>query len=148
MDFLVAVSRALRCSARLQDLSRDKIRFFKVCLAIQLTEESVGTFSLDRNEGGCNDVFFFDQTTGLVSGTIFDGRGALARTTDGGLNWSTTLYDQSIEGVAFLHPPAPKDSGLARAAESSTQRILESPGATKQAEAPQTSMMSRSPATH
>src|SRR5882724_6003383 len=36
----------------------------------------------DGNEGGCNDVFFFDQATGLVSGTIFDGRGALARTTD------------------------------------------------------------------
>jgi outer membrane protein assembly factor BamB len=46
-------------------------------------------------------VFFFDQTIGLVSGTIFDGRGALARTTDGGLNWSTAIYDQAIEGIAF-----------------------------------------------
>jgi photosystem II stability/assembly factor-like uncharacterized protein len=58
-------------------------------------------FYFDGNEGGCNDLFFFDPTSGLVSGTIFDGRGALARTTDGGLNWSTTLYDQSIEGFAF-----------------------------------------------
>src|SRR6266403_337521 len=52
-------------------------------------------FYFDGNEGGANDVFFFDlNTIGLVSGTIFDGRGALSRTTDGGLNWSTTLYDQ------------------------------------------------------
>jgi photosystem II stability/assembly factor-like uncharacterized protein len=64
-------------------------------------------------------VFFFDQTTGLVSGTIFDGRGALARTTDGGLNWSTALYDQSIEGLAF--PTAA--SGFAVG---STGRILHS----------------------
>src|ERR1700745_208559 len=66
--------------------------------------ESVGLFQnfyFDGNEGGCNDVFFFDQTIGLVSGTVFDGRGALARTTDGGANWSTTFYDQAIEGVDF-----------------------------------------------
>jgi photosystem II stability/assembly factor-like uncharacterized protein len=61
-------------------------------------------FLFDGNEGGCNDVFFFDQSTGLVSGTVFDGRGALARTTDGGLNWSTSFYDQAIEGVAFPVP--------------------------------------------
>ena len=59
-------------------------------------------FYFDGNEGGASDVFFFDlNTIGLVSGTIFDGRGALSRTTDGGLNWSTTLYDQPIEGLAF-----------------------------------------------
>src|SRR6266481_6894681 len=59
-------------------------------------------FYFDGNEGGANDVFFFDlNTIGLVSGTIFDGRGALSRTPDGGLNWSTTLYDQPIEGLAF-----------------------------------------------
>jgi photosystem II stability/assembly factor-like uncharacterized protein len=62
---------------------------------------SFQNFYFDGNEGGCNDVFFFDQTIGLVSGTVFDGRGALARTTDGGLNWSTVIYDQAIEGVAF-----------------------------------------------
>ncbi len=66
-------------------------------------------FYFDGNEGGANDVFFFDQITGLVSGTIFDGRGALTRTTDAGLNWSTTIYDQAVEGLAF--PSA--DSGFA-----------------------------------
>ena len=58
-------------------------------------------FYFDGNEGGCNDVFFFDQTIGLVSGSVFDGRGAIARTTDAGMNWSTLFFDQSIEGVAF-----------------------------------------------
>jgi photosystem II stability/assembly factor-like uncharacterized protein len=58
-------------------------------------------FLFDNNEGGANDLFFFDQETGLVSGTVFDGRGAIARTTDGGTNWSTLFFDQAIEGVAF-----------------------------------------------
>jgi photosystem II stability/assembly factor-like uncharacterized protein len=58
-------------------------------------------FYFDGNEGGANDVFFFDQNTGLVSGSIFDGRGAIARTTDAGMNWSTLFFDQAIEGVAF-----------------------------------------------
>src|SRR5206468_6780361 len=58
-------------------------------------------FYFDGNEGGANDVFFFDQTTGVVSGSVFDGRGASARTTDAGMNWSTLFFDQTIEGVAF-----------------------------------------------
>jgi photosystem II stability/assembly factor-like uncharacterized protein len=58
-------------------------------------------FYFDQNEGGCTDVFFLDQNTGVVSGILFDGRGAIARTTDGGMNWSTLLYDQAIEGVDF-----------------------------------------------
>src|SRR4029077_13335665 len=40
-------------------------------------------------------------TTGVVSGILFDGRGALARTTDGGINWSTLLYDAAIQGLDF-----------------------------------------------
>jgi len=58
-------------------------------------------FYFDGNEGGANDVFFFDQNTGLVSGSVFDGRGAIARTTDAGMNWSTLFFDQAIEGVTF-----------------------------------------------
>src|SRR5207249_11121469 len=46
-------------------------------------------FFFGNNEGGCTDVFFFDQNTGVVSGFVFVGRGAIARTTDGGMNWST-----------------------------------------------------------
>src|SRR6266542_179744 len=58
-------------------------------------------FYFDNNEGGCTDVFFFDQNTGVVSGVVFDGRGAIARTTDAGANWSTSFYDQGIQGLAF-----------------------------------------------
>jgi photosystem II stability/assembly factor-like uncharacterized protein len=58
-------------------------------------------FYFDNNEGGCTDVFFFDQNTGVVSGVVFDGRGAIARTTDGGTNWSTSFYDMGIQGIDF-----------------------------------------------
>jgi photosystem II stability/assembly factor-like uncharacterized protein len=58
-------------------------------------------FYFDGNEGGANDVFFLDQNTGVVSGSVFDGRGAIARTTDAGVNWSTLFFDQAIEGIAF-----------------------------------------------
>ena len=55
-------------------------------------------FLFDNNEGGCTDVFFFDVNTGVVSGIVFDGQGAIARTTDGGTNWSTSLFDQGAAG--------------------------------------------------
>ena len=58
-------------------------------------------FYFDNNEGGCTNVFFSSETTGVVSGILFDGRGALARTTDGGMNWSTLLYDAAIQGLDF-----------------------------------------------
>jgi photosystem II stability/assembly factor-like uncharacterized protein len=61
-------------------------------------------FYFDGNEGGCTDVFFFDQNTGVVSGTVFDGRGAIARTTDGGMNWSTLFFDQFVQGLHFPQP--------------------------------------------
>ena len=58
-------------------------------------------FYFDNNEGGCTDVRFLDVNIGVVSGIVFDGRGAIARTTDGGLNWSTLFFDQGLEGVDF-----------------------------------------------
>jgi photosystem II stability/assembly factor-like uncharacterized protein len=58
-------------------------------------------FYFDNNEGGCTDLRFLDVNTGVVSGIVFDGRGAIARTTDGGINWSTLFFDQAIEGVDF-----------------------------------------------
>lgn len=61
-------------------------------------------FYFDKNEGGGTDLFFFDQNTGVVSGTVFDGRGAIARTTDGGMNWSTLFFDQAIQGIDFPQP--------------------------------------------
>ena len=61
-------------------------------------------FYFDQNEGGGTDVFFFDQNTGVVSGTVFDGRGAIARTTDAGVSWSTLFFDQAIQRIDFPQP--------------------------------------------
>lgn len=58
-------------------------------------------FSFDKNEGGATDVRFLNVNIGVVSGFVFDGRGAIARTTDGGIKWSTLFFDQPIEGVDF-----------------------------------------------
>jgi photosystem II stability/assembly factor-like uncharacterized protein len=58
-------------------------------------------FYFDNKEGGGTDVFFFDLNTGVVSGIVFDGHGAIARTTDGGTNWSTSFFDQGLQGVDF-----------------------------------------------
>ena len=61
-------------------------------------------FYFDQNEGGATDVFFFDQNSGVVSGAVFDGRGAIARTTDAGVSWSTLFFDQAIQGIDFPQP--------------------------------------------
>jgi photosystem II stability/assembly factor-like uncharacterized protein len=61
-------------------------------------------FYFDQNEGGGTDLFFFDQNTGVVSGSVFDGRGAIARTTDAGVSWSTLFFDQAIQGIDFPQP--------------------------------------------
>src|SRR4030095_3022381 len=62
------------------------------------------SFLFNNNERACTDVFFFDQNTGVVSGTVFDGSGAIARTTDGGTNWSTIFFDQFVQGLHFPQP--------------------------------------------
>jgi photosystem II stability/assembly factor-like uncharacterized protein len=64
-------------------------------------ENNFHPFYFDQNEGGGTDLFFFDQNTGVVSGSVFDGRGAIARTTDAGVSWSTLFFDQPIQGVDF-----------------------------------------------
>ena len=61
------------------DLLRDKIRSSNPGWAHTTDGGAVGIFSpfYLTNEGGCTDVFFFDENTGVVSGTLFDGQGAL-----------------------------------------------------------------------
>jgi photosystem II stability/assembly factor-like uncharacterized protein len=67
-------------------------------------QDNFHPFYFDKNEGGGTDLFFFDQNTGVVSGTVFDGRGAIARTTDAGVSWSTLFFDQAIQGIDFPQP--------------------------------------------
>jgi photosystem II stability/assembly factor-like uncharacterized protein len=63
-------------------------------------------FYFEGNEGSCDDIFFFDISTGLVSGVLWDGEGAISRTTNGGVDWTTTLYPQGMQGIDFPKPDA------------------------------------------
>jgi photosystem II stability/assembly factor-like uncharacterized protein len=105
-------------------------------------------FYFDKNEGGCTDVRFLNVNTGVVSGFVFDGRGAIARTTDGGTTWSTLFFDQAIEGVDF---PVTNTTNLgslwAGVAESCTPQIWESAGPTRPVGRPQISTTFPSPTT-
>ena len=65
-------------------------------------------FYFNGNEGSCDDLFFFDETTGVSSGVLFDGEGAIARTTNGGVDWTSTLFSNGLQGIDFPSP----DSGF------------------------------------
>ena len=69
-------------------------------------------FFFEQSEGTCTDVFFFNQNTGVVSGAVFDGTGAIARTTDSGMNWSTLIFDQAIQGISFPQPTSGFAAGV------------------------------------
>lgn len=62
------------------------------------------SFLLNNNEGREFAVDFTTETTGYVAARVFDGRGAISRTTDGGTNWSTTIFSQALYGLDF--PPS------------------------------------------
>ncbi|HSU85446.1 MAG TPA: YCF48-related protein [Chthoniobacterales bacterium] len=62
------------------------------------------TFYFDGNEGSADDTFFFDDMTGVTSGVLFDGTGAIARTANGGTDWNSTLFPQGMQGIDFPKP--------------------------------------------
>jgi len=59
------------------------------------------SFYLDNNEGDATGVEFTDMSTGCVSAIDWMGRGAIAKTTDGGLNWVTTFFTQPLWSIDF-----------------------------------------------
>jgi photosystem II stability/assembly factor-like uncharacterized protein len=61
-------------------------------------------FYFNGNEGSCNDIFFFDENTGLVSGVLWNGEGAISRTINSATDWTTSIYNPAIEGVDFPTP--------------------------------------------
>ncbi|MEP6974205.1 MAG: YCF48-related protein [Spartobacteria bacterium] len=63
-------------------------------------------FYFNNTEGNADDCFFFDSNTGVTSGVLFDGTGAIARTTDGGTNWNSALFPQAMQGIDFPKPEA------------------------------------------
>ena len=69
---------------------------------------SFHTFYFNGNEGAADDVFFFDDRSGLTSGVLFDGTGAIARTSNGGTSWSSTLFPNGLQGIDF----ATNDTGF------------------------------------
>jgi photosystem II stability/assembly factor-like uncharacterized protein len=63
-------------------------------------------FYFNGNEGAGDDVFFFDDMTGVTSGVLFDNEGAISRTGDGAVDWSSTLFPNGIQGIDFPSPSA------------------------------------------
>lgn len=71
------------------------------------------TFYFNGNEGSCNDLFFFDATNGVTSGALLDGTGAIARTTNGAVEWTSTIFPQALQGIDFPTPEAGWTVGFA-----------------------------------
>ncbi len=67
---------------------------------------SFHTFYFNNSEGSADDVHFFDGTTGITSGVVFDGTGAIARTTNTGTTWNSSLFLQGLQGIDFPKPEA------------------------------------------
>jgi photosystem II stability/assembly factor-like uncharacterized protein len=59
------------------------------------------SFYLNGNEGSLSGVYFSDQNNGVTSAQVFDGTGAVSVTTDGGNNWSTTIFPYALNDINF-----------------------------------------------
>ena len=58
-------------------------------------------FYLDSNEGRGYGVNFTDDTFGYVAASVWDGRGAIARTTNGGTAWTSTFFPGALYAITF-----------------------------------------------
>ncbi len=58
-------------------------------------------FYLNTNEGRLHDCHFFDANNGFTAAAVWDGQGAISRTTNSGVNWITTLFPQALSGMDF-----------------------------------------------
>lgn len=55
-----------------------------------------------NHEGGLTDVCFVDSMTGYASAYVWNGDGAICRTTDGGVNWDTIYWGtKSFNSIDF-----------------------------------------------
>jgi photosystem II stability/assembly factor-like uncharacterized protein len=59
------------------------------------------SFYLNGNEGEIAGIDFTDMNIGYAASRVWDGRGAVSRTSDGGQNWSTMLFGQGLNDIAF-----------------------------------------------
>jgi photosystem II stability/assembly factor-like uncharacterized protein len=58
-------------------------------------------FYLNTNEGRLFDIHFFDNNNGVTAAGVWNGTGAISRTTNGGTDWMTTLFSQPFYGLNF-----------------------------------------------
>jgi photosystem II stability/assembly factor-like uncharacterized protein len=58
-------------------------------------------FYLNNNEGRATGVDFTDLNTGYVSASVWDGTGAIAKTTNGGVDWTSTMFNNPLWSVDF-----------------------------------------------
>ncbi|MGB5530147.1 MAG: YCF48-related protein, partial [Ignavibacteriaceae bacterium] len=58
-------------------------------------------FYLNNNEGRATGVDFTDLNTGYVSASVWDGTGAIAKTTDSGSNWISTMFTNPLWSIDF-----------------------------------------------
>jgi hypothetical protein len=58
-------------------------------------------FYLDNNEGSATGVIFTDANTGYVSSAVWDGRGAVSKTTNSGTDWVTTFSLNTLWDIEF-----------------------------------------------
>ena len=58
-------------------------------------------FYLNNNEGRATGVDFTDLFVGYASARVWDGRGAIAKTTDSGNNWVTTFFNSPLWSIDF-----------------------------------------------
>jgi len=59
------------------------------------------SFYLNYNEGRATGVDFTDIFIGFASVRVWDGRGAISKTTDSGNNWVTTFFSNPLWGIDF-----------------------------------------------
>ncbi len=62
---------------------------------------SYGAFYLNSNEGNLRDLYFFTANTGIAVSNVWDGRGGVSLTTNGGMNWTTQFQTYALNCVDF-----------------------------------------------
>jgi len=62
---------------------------------------SYTAFYLNNNEGKLRDVYFISSTEGFAVSNVWNGQGGVSYTTNSGLNWSTQLFTNALNGVDF-----------------------------------------------
>jgi photosystem II stability/assembly factor-like uncharacterized protein len=58
-------------------------------------------FYLNSNEGNLRDLHFFSTSDGIAVSNVWDGRGGISSTSNGGVNWTTQFHTVALNSVDF-----------------------------------------------